>query len=502
MKKMIALILALLLLVSALPLAGAAFKDEADIDAGFVKAVAAMSDAKILSGFEDGTFGPSRLLTRAQAAKILCVLLEGNEKADALTKTETGFADVPATHWAAKYVAYCADKGIVAGVGAGKFDPDAKLSSGAFAKMLLVAYGKDGSKFTGSEWLKNVQAAAETTFYNYHLEKGLTNDPILRQEAAQLAFNAKFQAEADADKAKGDPRTYTPSVPETMKLFIIGHSYGNDCTIGYLYQMLKDVGVKDLVVGILYYSGCPYPKHMDFALQDSPVYKYYCYKNTTKMVTKTKTTFDKSFADEDWTHVIMLPGFIGSEKDLAPCPWQDLVFNYARKTRPNAWYGYLLTWSLRTDGNYTESHKNSLNKYHGGDVNKMWDGLVGLAKKYADPEPRFKYIIPAGSAVLNARSSFIGNGIHRDNMSHLNKGIGRYIAAMTVCCAITGVKPEQIKYVPTTLAADKKDYQIPGVDYAAPTLQETLLKIAHESVTNALAKPYEVTQSQFTTVPK
>ena len=121
MKKLFALLLALILLLSALPLAGA-FSDDASIDDSFKKAVAAMSDAKIIGGFTDGSFKPTETLTRAQAAKILCVMLEGTEKAEALTKTETGFADVPASHWAAKYIAYCVENRIVAGVGDGKFD--------------------------------------------------------------------------------------------------------------------------------------------------------------------------------------------------------------------------------------------------------------------------------------------------------------------------------------------------------------------------------------------
>ena len=76
MKRLTALFLTLALLVGALPLAGA-FTDDASIDDGYKKAVAKMSDAKIINGFEDGSFGPSKTLTRAQAAKILCVMLEG-----------------------------------------------------------------------------------------------------------------------------------------------------------------------------------------------------------------------------------------------------------------------------------------------------------------------------------------------------------------------------------------------------------------------------------------
>ena len=57
--------------------------------------------------------------------------------------------------------------------------------------MLLVAYNKgDAAGYTGADWLKNVQAAAETTFFNYHLKDGPTGNAMPRQEAAQLAFNA------------------------------------------------------------------------------------------------------------------------------------------------------------------------------------------------------------------------------------------------------------------------------------------------------------------------
>ncbi|MBR3850141.1 MAG: S-layer homology domain-containing protein, partial [Oscillospiraceae bacterium] len=88
MKKLFVMFLAMTLLLSALPFAGAAFKDEGFIAAEYAKAVAAMSAQGIINGFEDGSFGPKKTLTRAQAAKILCVMLEG-EKESALTKTET-----------------------------------------------------------------------------------------------------------------------------------------------------------------------------------------------------------------------------------------------------------------------------------------------------------------------------------------------------------------------------------------------------------------------------
>ena len=126
MKRVSAIILAAVLLLGCLPVfAGAAFTDADKIAEGHKTAVEYVSAKKVISGFPDGSFQPQGNLTRAQAAKILCVALEGADKAEALTKTDTGFSDVPASHWAAKFVAYCADEGIVAGVGGGKFSPDA-----------------------------------------------------------------------------------------------------------------------------------------------------------------------------------------------------------------------------------------------------------------------------------------------------------------------------------------------------------------------------------------
>ena len=493
MRRRIAAILAVLLFWSLLPFAGAAFTDEKQIAKEYKAAVKAMAEKKILSGFPDGSFGPKKTLTRAQAAKILCVMLEGEEKANALTKTETGFKDVPESHWAAKFVAYCADKGIVAGVGNGKFDPDGRLTSAAFAKMLLVAIGSDGSAFTGKDWIQNVEAAAKKTFLLFHLD-GVNNANIDRQTAAQMAFNADVQAGANADKEKGDPREMPKGVPETVKFFVIGNSFGNDCSLDYLYQMLQDVGVKNVIVGTLYYSGCPYQKHVTFAYENQPVYKYH--KNTTgQYVSRTEVTFDEAFADEQWTHVMMLHGWVGHPSYFGPCPWQDILLHYVRQTQPDAYYGYDMTWIVRGDGNLAESDAKAYERCHNSDQMTMYNNLVDTTKTYAETEQRFKFIVPVGTAISNARSSFLDNGVYRDNLGHLNKGIGRYMAAMTVCCKLTGVTPDQIKYLPETLL----EYLPEGLSKDTPGILEKLGEVARESVTNALAKPYEITQSRFTT---
>ncbi|MBQ7566597.1 MAG: S-layer homology domain-containing protein [Oscillospiraceae bacterium] len=183
MKKLLALLLALTLLTG---MASAAFTDESKITADYTDAVAYMSEKGVIGGFPDGSFKPKDTLTRAQAAKIICTVLEGADKVDAITAT-ANFADVPAEHWASKFVGYCADKGIVSGVGGGKFNPNGQLTNAAFAKMLLVAFGADGAKFTGSEWVISVQKALREQNMNYKV--GASDEPMQREQACQMAYN-------------------------------------------------------------------------------------------------------------------------------------------------------------------------------------------------------------------------------------------------------------------------------------------------------------------------
>ena len=200
MKRTIAFLLTLVLLLSLVTAVSADFTDGAKIKPEFQKAVQVMSEKKIIAGFEDGSFKPIDTLTRAQAAKIICSILVGADKVDAI-QAASSFTDVPAGHWAEKFIGYCAEKGIVGGVGSGKFNPNGKLTSVAFAKMLLVAYGHDAEKegFLGENWVVNVQKALRPDSLNFKVNTG--EKPIPRQEACQMAYN--FLLNDEIGKAEG-----------------------------------------------------------------------------------------------------------------------------------------------------------------------------------------------------------------------------------------------------------------------------------------------------------
>ena len=191
MKKLLAL---LLVLVTLFTMTSAAFTDEKKIGQSYLEAVTAMTEKGVVNGFEDGSFQPDGTLTRAQAAKMICVLLFGKENIGSIVQRDSGFTDVPASHWSSGFVSHCASVGIVAGVGNGKFDPNGKLTGLAFGKMLLTAYGHkaEAEGLTGTGWDTNTLNLLKKEGRTVGVE--ISSKEMSRQEACQLAYNFSFPA--------------------------------------------------------------------------------------------------------------------------------------------------------------------------------------------------------------------------------------------------------------------------------------------------------------------
>lgn len=94
------------------------------------EAVKYVYENKLMAGTSDTTFEPTAKLNRAQAVQIL-YNLEGQP---AVTGT-ADFTDVSG-HWALNAITWGAKNGVVAGVGNGKFDPNANVTREQFAQMM------------------------------------------------------------------------------------------------------------------------------------------------------------------------------------------------------------------------------------------------------------------------------------------------------------------------------------------------------------------------------
>jgi hypothetical protein len=221
LKKVLSLVMALVMTMS---LATGAFAATAattttETTTGFTDAASIKNTAAVnmLNGLNvlvgtDGKFNPTGTLTRAEAAAIICRVLLGTDVASTLADASatTTFTDMKGSEWAIGYVQYCANVGIINGVGDNKFDPTAKVSVYQFAKMLLCAlgYGQNG-EYTGTNWATNVAVQAMKLGI---LPKGTVDGPCTRDAAALYAYNALFLATAEYNSDTGVYTTYTSTV--------------------------------------------------------------------------------------------------------------------------------------------------------------------------------------------------------------------------------------------------------------------------------------------------
>ena len=187
MKKLLALVLALVMSMSLVTISNAAFKDADKID--YKEAVDVMNAVGVFIGDEKGNFNAKENLTREQAAKIIAYLELGEKAADALVGSAT-FTDVAATRWSAGFVSYCAQAGVVAGYD-GKFDPAGQLTALQFGKMLLVEIGYDAKAagMVGTDWAINTSKLLATTGLMNGID-GSVNQVLSREKAAQMCLNA------------------------------------------------------------------------------------------------------------------------------------------------------------------------------------------------------------------------------------------------------------------------------------------------------------------------
>ncbi len=172
-----------------------------------------MTERGVLNGFPDGTFQPGGTLTREQGAKITAYMVLGGG-VQSLTAQRAPFDDVERSRWSAPYVAWCVGRDILHGYGDGRFGPDDTLTGDQFAKMLLCAMGlarQDHYVGYGAGWADAVRTDGGARGL-YAGDVGLmTEEPITREQAALMAYNAYRAAEAEKPAPSSAPSA--PAVP-------------------------------------------------------------------------------------------------------------------------------------------------------------------------------------------------------------------------------------------------------------------------------------------------
>ena len=326
-----------------------------------------------------------------------------------------------------------------------------------------------------------------------------------------------------------------------LKILLIGHSLGLDS--GYFFpEVYKETTGKEVVVGMLYHSGCRLNQHVQYINNNAKEYAYYEWD--TRVDTNWRRADARSSDDApmtfhavepsaandtlitdgiigvtmkdgitraDWDIVIMQAGVFDAagKQDSASYPInttadiktiQQYVLNNDIEKRSVPEFGWNITWaSPSSDASFWNSSENYVQVYvrhntnfywqYGKDANDMYADIASVYKNDVTAAYDWDYLMPSGTALHNCKSVMADEALYRD-VIHTND-FGRLMAAYIWTCQIEGITMNDIPEI-TSIYSQLRYYSADrrAGDFTLGSSEQAILR---KAVNAALANPLELT---------
>lgn len=180
MKKLFSLLLTIAMIMS---MSATVFAvDFTDVETTHVnyEAIETLETLEIVNGYGDDTYGPDKVLTRAELATMLTRAMYTIH----YNSTDV-FTDVPVNHWARSYIDTAQRNGLMVGNGNGTFTPDENLTYTQIARTILNALG-----YGTLDWPVGVNTVAYELGLYENIDVVDFEAGCIRAHAAQMLFNA------------------------------------------------------------------------------------------------------------------------------------------------------------------------------------------------------------------------------------------------------------------------------------------------------------------------
>ena len=320
---------------------------------------------------------------------------------------------------------------------------------------------------------------------------------------------SKVMAKWDVDNIESalclntaDPLT-TPG--KELKILAITSSFGLNTT-QLLYDIAIAEGYTDVTVARLYSSGCSLETHVknaQSAVNGTPKYFYQYTRKDSSAKWQTIKPEDAQnsvngadmievLQSEEWDIIFIQQGAGQSPllSTYTDANGKDYIDQLRELIKPyvkneNARFVWNMLWAYQWDSPHTP-----FTTTFNSNQMAMYNANVSCVKEKVVPRTDFDRIIPTGTALQNARTSYFGDALTYDTR-HLNT-LGSVIAGYTLYSVLTGQELTEIKL---TDVPEEGITQHP--DCYTLTLSEEDKLVVLESVNNALKKPFEVTTSQY-----
>jgi hypothetical protein len=262
---------------------------------------------------------------------------------------------------------------------------------------------------------------------------------------------------------------------QSIYILAIGNSFSDDA-MEYLFQILQDLGYKDIFLGNLYIGGCTLQTHAGNLTNNLGAYDYRT-NSAGKWSTAANHTAGSALKERDWDYVSMqqASGYSGVADSYDP--YLTTIVNAVKSSCPNAKRMWHMTWAYQGDSNHSDFPK------YNDDQMTMYEAILNAVNTKVLSRGDFDFVIPSGTAVQNLRTSFLGDNLTRDGY-HMSYNIGRYLTALMWARKITGKSIAGVSFKPSSY-----------------TYTDSQIAVIKDAVEKAYEKPYEVTTSSNPLVP-
>ncbi len=259
-----------------------------------------------------------------------------------------------------------------------------------------------------------------------------------------------------------------------LRILMIGNSYSDDA-IEYVGSIAQSLNVQ-ISLGNLYIGNCSLIQHLTNLKNNAANYEYRTFSADTNFAWKNTKNYSANAAIEleDWDFISLQQNSTETGHPDSYSTLDELI-PLVRQHNSTATLVWHMPWADAFDSQY------SVFATYGKDMIGMYNAYVSATKDRILTRPEFSAVLPTGTAIQNARTSFLGvkgDILNRDG-HHLSYSIGRYIASLTVFAKLSGV-------------------DISGLTWAPAGVTEAQKRVALESAMNAISSPYAITQSKIT----
>lgn len=251
-----------------------------------------------------------------------------------------------------------------------------------------------------------------------------------------------------------------------IKILAIGNSFSDDAIEHYLHGLSDAAGYKVMIAN-LYFGGRSLQTHWERASTDGADYQLRVISPDGSRNAFNDMSVRAAIERENWDYisfqeVSQLSGIIDGYQEYLP---KLKAFADSLSTNPELKFILHQTWAYAKDSGH-----DGFNNYE-RDQDKMFKAIVDATSQAKDLAG-MDISVPAGTAIQNGRTSYIGDKFTRDGY-HLNLNIGRFTASAAWFEALFG--------------------DVVNNSFVPETLSEYDANLAKEAAQKAVANPGQVT---------